>query len=240
MQANPSHIQGINSSATASQLPTGQRKSPKHERMALLCGKLDNQTIRLNKQTPKQNMKTKWSPITVISVATNVLLLCYITVFHGGLRIYNDIATSKKTSMDCDATTVRQLVCGTDGGVATSSAKDIINNKADTTTDTTTNNNEASTPLPPLQVYPLLKEFRVGWGNTEIPPILNRRNATNPYGAAGDNGDPFHGGRLVVDIGLDSGDEFRRSMRNGFEVVGFEPNPLTYRRPCGAPPTPAS
>jgi FkbM family methyltransferase len=33
---------------------------------------------------------------------------------------------------------------------------------------------------------------------------------------------------LVVDVGLDNGDEFFASIENGFEVVGFEPNPESF------------
>ena len=46
------------------------------------------------------------------------------------------------------------------------------------------------------------------------PPLLNRR---------------AHGARsLIVDVGLDAGEEFFFAIENGFEVIGFEPNPVAF------------
>ena len=47
-----------------------------------------------------------------------------------------------------------------------------------------------------------------------MPPLLHK-NATGM-------------GALVVDVGLHKGGEFFHAIDNGFEVVGFEPNPQTF------------
>lgn len=47
-----------------------------------------------------------------------------------------------------------------------------------------------------------------------MPPLLHK-NATGM-------------GALVIDVGLDKGDEFFLAIDNGFEVVGFEPNPQSF------------
>jgi FkbM family methyltransferase len=67
----------------------------------------------------------------------------------------------------------------------------------------------------PLQIFPLLKEMRTGWANLAIPLPLKRKV---PEGMRA----------LVVDVGLDKGDEFFFAIRQGFEVVGFEPNPVSF------------
>ncbi len=33
---------------------------------------------------------------------------------------------------------------------------------------------------------------------------------------------------LIIDVGLDKGDEFFLAIANGFEVVGFEANPKSF------------
>lgn len=76
------------------------------------------------------------------------------------------------------------------------------------------NDAHLSTTTLPLQVFPLLKELRSGWGNMQVPPLL-RRDASNTRA-------------LVVDVGLDAGEEFFVAVNNGFEVVGFEPNPRSF------------
>jgi FkbM family methyltransferase len=67
----------------------------------------------------------------------------------------------------------------------------------------------------PLQVFPLLKELRAGWGNMQVPPLL-KRNAENTRA-------------LIVDVGLDQGEEFFYALNQGFEMVGFEPNPVSFK-----------
>lgn len=67
----------------------------------------------------------------------------------------------------------------------------------------------------PLMVSPLLKELNCGWGNMEIPNLI-KKNA--------------HGTRsLIVDIGLDAGEEFFHAVSAGFEVVGFEANAGSFQ-----------
>ncbi|KAL3815827.1 hypothetical protein ACHAXA_007469 [Cyclostephanos tholiformis] len=66
----------------------------------------------------------------------------------------------------------------------------------------------------PLMIFPLLKELGAGWYNMQPPPLLQKR---------------AHGSRsLIVDVGLDKGEEFFLAIENGFEVVGFEPNPVSF------------
>ena len=78
-----------------------------------------------------------------------------------------------------------------------------------------TSTNKMNSKKLPLQVFPLLKELRTGWGNMQVPPLLKRdANKTRA---------------LVVDVGLDRGEEFFYAMQNGFEVVGFEPNPGSFK-----------
>lgn len=79
------------------------------------------------------------------------------------------------------------------------------------------NNNAASNKLldkRPLKIFPLLKELGSGWKNLQVPPLIIR-NATGTRS-------------LVIDVGLDNGAEFFKAIDNGFEVVGFEPNPVTF------------
>jgi len=66
----------------------------------------------------------------------------------------------------------------------------------------------------PLQIFPLLKELHAGWKNMQVPPLITR----NAKGTRS----------LVVDIGLLTGNEFFAAMENGFEVVGFEPDPKSF------------
>jgi FkbM family methyltransferase len=66
----------------------------------------------------------------------------------------------------------------------------------------------------PLMVFPLLKELKAGWGNMQEPQLLLKK-------AEGTRS-------LVVDVGLDRGREFFKAIENGFEVVGFEPNPESF------------
>jgi FkbM family methyltransferase len=66
----------------------------------------------------------------------------------------------------------------------------------------------------PLMIFPLLREIGAGWYNMQATPLLQKR---------------AHGSRsLVVDVGLDAGEEFFLAIENGFEVVGFEPNPVSF------------
>jgi FkbM family methyltransferase len=63
-------------------------------------------------------------------------------------------------------------------------------------------------------IFPLLKEMGAGWYNMQATPLLKKR---------------AHGSRsLIVDVGLDKGEEFFLAIENGFEVVGFEPNPVSF------------
>jgi FkbM family methyltransferase len=60
----------------------------------------------------------------------------------------------------------------------------------------------------------------------QVPPMLNKK-------AQGKRA-------LVVDVGLDKGEEFFFSIDRGFELVGFEPNPVSFpklREKCNARPT---
>jgi FkbM family methyltransferase len=86
--------------------------------------------------------------------------------------------------------------------------------------------NHNSTKKRPLQVFPLFKEMNAGWGNMQVPPLLHK----NAEGKRA----------LIVDVGLDQGKEFFFSMDRGFELVGFEPNPMSFPRlheQCNARPT---
>jgi len=67
----------------------------------------------------------------------------------------------------------------------------------------------------PIQVFPLLKELGAGWGNMKIPTLLNK-DAKGTHS-------------LVVNCGLDAGDEFFYAIDRGFEVVGFEVNPVSFK-----------
>ena len=67
----------------------------------------------------------------------------------------------------------------------------------------------------PLMVSPLLKELNCGWGNMEIPNLI-KKNASFTRS-------------LVVDIGLDAGEEFFHAVDAGFEVIGFEANPESFQ-----------
>jgi FkbM family methyltransferase len=69
----------------------------------------------------------------------------------------------------------------------------------------------------PLQIFPLLKEMRTGWANLAVPLPLKREV---PKGMRA----------LVIDVGLDKGEEFFYAIRQGFEVVGFEPNPMSFNK----------
>jgi hypothetical protein len=66
----------------------------------------------------------------------------------------------------------------------------------------------------PLMIFPLLKELGAGWRNMQTTPLLQKR-------AIGSRS-------LVVDVGLDGGGEYFQAIENGFEVVGFEPNPISF------------
>jgi len=72
----------------------------------------------------------------------------------------------------------------------------------------------------PLMIFPLLKELGSGWKNMEITPLLRGKEA-------------FGTRSLVVDVGLDDGDEFFLAIENGFEVIGFEPNPASFSALAG-------
>jgi FkbM family methyltransferase len=49
----------------------------------------------------------------------------------------------------------------------------------------------------------------------QVPPLL-KRNAENTRA-------------LIVDVGLDQGEEFFYAIKQGFEMVGFEPNPVSFK-----------
>jgi hypothetical protein len=66
----------------------------------------------------------------------------------------------------------------------------------------------------PLQIYPLLKEMGSGWSNMDVPPLLNRNGSASIS--------------LIVDVGLDKGDEFFFAVDKGFEVVGIDANPHSF------------
>jgi FkbM family methyltransferase len=68
----------------------------------------------------------------------------------------------------------------------------------------------------PLMVSPLLKDLGCGWGNMQIPNLI-KKNARGTRS-------------LVVDIGLDAGEEFFHAVNAGFEVVGFEANPGSFQK----------
>ena len=78
-----------------------------------------------------------------------------------------------------------------------------------------TRNKEVIQELP-LLIFPLLKELRAGWSNMQPSPLIQR----NAHGTH----------NLIIDVGLDSGSEFFQGIDNGFEVVGFEPNPKSFPR----------
>ena len=66
---------------------------------------------------------------------------------------------------------------------------------------------ERSSKKRPLIIFPLLNEMGAEWYNMQPPPPLNKR---------------AHGSRsLIVDVGLDAGEEFFFAIENGFEVIGF-------------------
>ena len=69
----------------------------------------------------------------------------------------------------------------------------------------------------PLQIYPLIKEMGSGWGNMDKDIPLLFRNASGTRS-------------LIVDVGLDQGQEFFEAADKGFELVGIEPNPRTFRK----------
>ena len=78
----------------------------------------------------------------------------------------------------------------------------------------------------PLMVSPLLKELGCGWGNMEVPGLIKK----NAQGTRS----------LIIDIGLDAGEEFFHAVKMGFEVVGFEANPASFQKlvpKCRAIPT---
>jgi hypothetical protein len=107
-------------------------------------------------------------------------------------------------------------------GVATRSASTAATNKNDTRLPYSFSEQNDM----PIQVYPLLKELRAGWGNMESPGLLKRKVLASQH-------------LLVVNIGLDQGEEFFTAMDNGFEVVGMEPNPISFGRlqaKCGTYP----
>eukprot|EP00531_Pseudo-nitzschia_arenysensis_P015411 CAMPEP_0116125812 /NCGR_PEP_ID=MMETSP0329-20121206/6005_1 /TAXON_ID=697910 /ORGANISM="Pseudo-nitzschia arenysensis, Strain B593" /LENGTH=352 /DNA_ID=CAMNT_0003619867 /DNA_START=184 /DNA_END=1242 /DNA_ORIENTATION=- len=104
---------------------------------------------------------------------------------------------------------------------------DVVNNK---TLEVRTESMEMlATPKAkkrPLQIFPLLKDLSCGWSKNQIPPLL-KKNAKGQRS-------------LVVDIGLDDGAEFFKSIGNGFEAVGMEPNPEQFpklKKKCDKYPT---
>ncbi|KAL7524813.1 hypothetical protein ACHAWF_001097 [Thalassiosira exigua] len=73
--------------------------------------------------------------------------------------------------------------------------------------------------MQPPKIYNFVKELKCRDGHMSIPPLLQM---------------PGHG-KVVVDIGLDAGDEFFVALEAGYSVYGFEANPLTavtLRKKC--------
>ena len=64
------------------------------------------------------------------------------------------------------------------------------------------------------QVYSFIKELGCRKGHMAVPPILTSEGT----------------GKVVVDIGLDAGDEFFAALKAGFSVYGIEANPLTVSK----------
>ena len=64
------------------------------------------------------------------------------------------------------------------------------------------------------QVFNFIKELQCRGGHMDIPPLLKT---------------PGHG-KVVVDIGLDNGDEFFEALGSGYSVYGFEANPLSIEK----------
>ncbi|EJK68477.1 hypothetical protein THAOC_10339 [Thalassiosira oceanica] len=64
------------------------------------------------------------------------------------------------------------------------------------------------------QVYSFIKDLGCRKGHMDVPPILTS------------NGN----GKVVVDIGLDAGDEFFAALEAGYSVYGIEANPLTVSK----------
>ncbi|KAL7539100.1 hypothetical protein ACHAXR_010869 [Thalassiosira sp. AJA248-18] len=61
------------------------------------------------------------------------------------------------------------------------------------------------------QIYNFMKELKCRSHHMNVPPVLN----TSGHG------------KVVLDIGLDAGDEFFTALESGYSVYGFEANPLT-------------
>lgn len=66
-------------------------------------------------------------------------------------------------------------------------------------------------PPPPPQIFNFVKEFNCRGNHLSTPPLLKM---------------PGHN-KVVVDIGLDLGNEFFAALEAGYSVYGFEANPLT-------------
>lgn len=81
------------------------------------------------------------------------------------------------------------------------------------------NLNDPMDPTSTPQVFNFIKELQCRDGHMDVPPLLK---------LPGQN-------KVVVDIGLDAGDEFFASLESGYSVYGFEANPITVqtlRRRC--------
>jgi len=76
-----------------------------------------------------------------------------------------------------------------------------------------------STSVP--QVFNFIKELKCRSGHMNVPLILQENGA----------------GKVVVDIGLDAGEEFFAALESGYSVYGFEANPIScveLRKKCEA------
>lgn len=63
----------------------------------------------------------------------------------------------------------------------------------------------------PPQVFNFIKELQCRPGHMDVPSILRENGA----------------GKVVVDIGLDAGNEFFAALESGYSVYGFEANPIS-------------
>lgn len=67
----------------------------------------------------------------------------------------------------------------------------------------------------PLKVFPFLHELGAGWSNMQQSPLMQR--------------DASKVDATVIDIGLDKGVEFFDALKRGFNVIGLEPNPKSFK-----------
>mmetsp|Transcript_25372 Transcript_25372/g.37469 ORF Transcript_25372/g.37469 Transcript_25372/m.37469 type:complete len:84 (-) Transcript_25372:965-1216(-) len=63
-----------------------------------------------------------------------------------------------------------------------------------------------------------MRDFQCGHKNMQTPRVLRMKQ----LGCGSDGTEPFGNGRIVVDIGLDEGQETLDAVEAGFLVLGFE------------------